>query len=252
MRKTYILLLLALLLNMGSAWADSRLLVRDVMVAKEGTTVLAIETNFEKDDFIGYQFDLTLPKGLSLTLDANSKIAATSYTELDIDGKVYNATETTTTYRLLASKMGNPRIPSGAYVLLSVTLESDGSLDVNKVCQCSLTGIKFSDSRQQKTEMDDVSFTVTISDKVILDENSAVVPPATDEEVDILVKRTIKANQWSTICLPFDMTEEQLYEAFGDDVQLAEFDIYEEGYTVNDDGSIVVNFVDVDLSLIFE
>lgn len=248
MRKTNILFLLALLLNISSAWADNQLMVKDVMVAKEGTTVLAIETNFDRDDFIGYQFDLTLPKGLSLTLDTNNKVVSTSYTDLDIDGKVFSTSETATTYRILASKMGNPRIASGAYVLLSVTVESDGSLDVNTVCQCSLTGIKFSDSKQQKTEMDDVSFTVTISDKVILDENSTVVPPATDDDVDILVKRTIKANQWSTICLPFDMTEAQVYSAFGDDVQMAEFDIYNKGYTVNDDGSIVVNFVDVDLS----
>jgi len=247
MRKAKLILSLALLFGVGCAWAGNSLSVRDVTVAKEGTAVLAIETAFDKDDFIGYQFDVTLPQGLSLALNESSKVVSTSYTDLDIDGKVYGTTETGTTYRLIASKMGNPRIPSGSYVLLSVTVESDGTLNVGEVCACSITDVKFSDSNQQKTEMEDVNFSVTISDKVVLDENSPAVPNATDEEVDILVKRTIKANQWSTICLPFDMTEEQVYSAFGDDVQLAEFDM-ETGYTVNDDGTIVVNFVDTDLS----
>ena len=247
MRKTKFLLLLAFLLSMGHVWADNSLSVRNVIIAQNGTATVAVETDFEKEDFIGYQFDVTLPKGLAFKLNSSNKVVATSYTELDVDGSVYSSSETSTTYRLLASKMGNPRIPSGSYVLLTIALESDGSLNVSDVCACSLTNIKFSDSNQQKTEMDDVNFSVTISDKVVLDENNAVAPDATDDEVDILVKRIIKANQWSTICLPFDMTEEQVYAAFGDDVQLAEFDT-DEGYVVNNDGSIKVNFVDVDLS----
>lgn len=247
MRKTKFLLLLVFLLCMGQVWAGNSLSVRNVIITQNGTATVAIETDFEKDDFIGYQFDVTLPKGLAFKLNPSNKVVATSYTELDIDGNVYSTSETSTTYRLIASKMGNPTIPSGSYVLLTIALESDGSLKVDDVCACSLTEIKFSDSNQQKTEMQDVNFNVIISDKVVLDENYPAAPDATDDEVDILVKRTIKANQWSTICLPFDMTEEQVHAAFGSDVQLAEFDT-EDGYAVNDDGSIEVNFIDTDLS----
>ena len=244
MRKAKFILLSAFLLCMGHVWAGNSLFVRDVIIAKNGAVGLAIETDFEKEDFIGYQFDVTLPKGLAFKLNSSNKVVATSYTELDIDGNVYSTSETSTTYRLIASKMGNPTIPSGSYVLLTMVLESDGSLNVGDVKECSLTGIKFSDSSQQKTEVEDVNFNVTISDKVVLDENYPAVPEATTDEVDILVKRTIRANQWSTICLPFDMTGEQVYAAFGNDVQLAEFD----SYVVNDDGSIEVNFIETDLS----
>lgn len=247
MRKKKCILLLLFLLCMGHVWAGNSLSVKPVTIAKNGAVGLAIETDFEKDDFIGYQFDVTLPKGLAFKLNSSNKVVATSYTELDIDGNVYSTSETSTTYRLIASKMGNPTIPSGSYVLLTIALESDGSLSVNDVCPCSLTEIRFSDSNQQKTEMQDVNFSVTISDKVVLDENYPAAPNATDDEVDILVKRTIKANQWSTICLPFDIPKEQVHAAFGSGVQLAMFDD-EDGYAVNDDGSIEVNFVDVDLS----
>ena len=39
----------------------------------------------------------------------------------------------------------------------------------------------------------------------------------------VRVKRTINANEWSTICLPFAITAEQVKGVFGDDVQLGDF-----------------------------
>ena len=80
---------------------------------------------------------------------------------------------------------------------------------------------------------------------VLLDENSTTAPEAA-EAVNVRVLRTINANVWSTICLPFAMTEEQAKEAFGEDVQLADFT----GYDVTEDGDenivgIKVNFATV-------
>ncbi|MBR3087828.1 MAG: hypothetical protein IKH02_02300 [Prevotella sp.] len=39
----------------------------------------------------------------------------------------------------------------------------------------------------------------------------------------VTVKRTIGAGKWNTICLPFDMTNDQVTTAFGEGVQIAEF-----------------------------
>lgn len=47
--------------------------------------------------------------------------------------------------------------------------------------------------------------------------------PEAAEGVNVRVKRTIKANEWSTLVLPFAMTAEQVKSAFGNDVQLADF-----------------------------
>ena len=73
------------------------------------------------------------------------------------------------------------------------------------------------------------SATLTVKEMatVTLDEESTTVPTATTEPVIAKVKRSIKAGQWSTICLPFAMTAEQLTEAFGEGVALAEFTGYE-------------------------
>ena len=79
---------------------------------------------------------------------------------------------------------------------------------------------------------------------IVLNENSTTFPAAATN-ADVRVKRTINANEWSTIVLPFAMTEAQVKEAFGEDVQLADFT----GYDVTEaDGSITgitVNFNNV-------
>ncbi len=92
----------------------------------------------------------------------------------------------------------------------------------------------------------DVSFGIHITEfRTILDENSTTMP-VTEAAANVRVKRTIKANEWSTICLPFAMTEAQVKAAFGDDVELADFASWtpeedDEGAIV----SITVGFTDV-------
>lgn len=42
--------------------------------------------------------------------------------------------------------------------------------------------------------------------------------------VNVTLKRSMVANEWNTICLPFDVTEKQAKAAFGDEVKIAELD----------------------------
>ena len=59
---------------------------------------------------------------------------------------------------------------------------------------------------------------VYVNDYITLDENSAVEPEDADPG-KVRVLRTLAANQWSTICLPFDV--EDIEGVFGEGVQLA-------------------------------
>ena len=61
---------------------------------------------------------------------------------------------------------------------------------------------------------------------IVLDESSTVAPTATAGDVNVIVKRTISANRWSTLCLPFDMTVAQWQEAFGSDAEIRTVDTY--------------------------
>ncbi len=107
-----------------------------------------------------------------------------------------------------------------------------------------LSGVGGVGSRSEKIT-EEITSKLTIVDYITLDENSTTAP--TDYEGNVLVKRSIKANQWSTICLPFAMTGEQVKAAFGDDVELADFN----GYELADEDeitSITVKFTNVDAS----
>ena len=88
----------------------------------------------------------------------------------------------------------------------------------------------------------DATCTLSVVERhsVVLDENATALPEAADG-VNVRVLRTIGAGNWSSICLPFAMTEAQVKAAFGEDVQLADFT----GAEVDGDDNICVNFSSV-------
>ena len=82
-----------------------------------------------------------------------------------------------------------------------------------------------------------VDFKINVVERhtIVLDETSIVAPVAATD-VNVRVLRTISANSWSTICLPFAMSAAQLKAAFGDDVELGDF----KGYETTTDGDDVI------------
>ena len=108
----------------------------------------------------------------------------------------------------------------------------------------TLSNITFGYGFTDKDIAPDVTFTVHVVSvhSVVLDETSTTAPKASNGTVNVHVLRTIKSNEWSTICLPFAMTEAQVKTAFGNDVQLGDFNDYEFN---NAAGTISVKFVNV-------
>ena len=74
-----------------------------------------------------------------------------------------------------------------------------------------------------------------------IDEIATTLPESQDNVSYVMVKRSITANQWNTICLPFSMTSQQVKNSFGDQVQLANFTGCD-----YQNGNITVNFETVD------
>ena len=99
----------------------------------------------------------------------------------------------------------------------------------------TLKNIWFGYGTSSKDYVDDVTFKVNVvaQHTVVLDELSTTAPEDATG-VNVTVKRTINANEWSTICLPFAMSESQVKAAFGDDVQLKDFDGIESTYDGGD------------------
>ena len=117
---------------------------------------------------------------------------------------------------------------------------------VGDVLDASVQNVVLSTIDEENIDAAGSSFSITISEpsdgRTLLDETSTTAPAASSGEVNVRVNRTINANEWSTICLPFAMTAEQVKTAFGNDVQLGDFTGYD---TVESNGKVVglkINF----------
>ena len=226
MKKGLLLSACALVLSLSHASADE-MTIGDITIPQGGTADLTVGYNFTSTtDKVGFTFSIKLPEGLSYVKDeygdpvfvkdetSISKMNIICVGEGNFAGQPANASAT---------------IKGTSGQLLTLTLAADASLAVGSTYTAQVTKATFQervDGSVKDINLDDFTFTITIGEpadtRTVLDENSTTVPAAATD-VDVRVKRTIKANEWSTICLPFAMTEAQVKEAFGNDVLLGDF-----------------------------
>ena len=201
------------------------------------------------------QFDMVLPEGVTVVKDEEDfelislSTARTTIRKMDSFSAAYISG---TRYRVLINSNNGYTFDGTDGEIVQVVVNINASA-ANSALPLVFEDIVLVDTGSNGFETERVETTITVTEaqdnRVILDETSTSVPEASNGAVDILVKRTIKANEWSTICLPFDMTEAQVYEIFGNDVQFAEFIDYDVDYD-NDDNvvALTVNFDETDLS----
>ena len=198
----------------------------------------------------GFGFDLVLPEGITVALDAygdpiavlsdertNASITNVFNADFKLDGSL-NIQAYSTKGRTISGYDGE---------VARITIQIAGNIQVGTY-PILLKDIAISDANSVTYTVDLVETSIEIvtggANQTILDERSTTAPTAATN-VDVLVKRTINADEWSTICLPFAMSENQVKAAFGDDVELGDFTGYTT--TMDDDENIVgitVNFAD--------
>lgn len=238
--KKILFLLTALFLNMGIALADN-VSVESVTIPKGGTATVVIRLDNPNHVFTGGQMALSLPDGITAVMNANEepdikageRFAGTNHSFGSSHQS--NGTEQFTIFSINSAP-----IPGESGVLLYATITADASLAVGTALEGRLMGIEMATVDAQPILFNDQVFTITIGEpldsRIVLDELSTMMPEEADG-VDVRVKRTLAAGVWNTIVLPFAMTSQQMAEAFGDGVSLADF----KGYTTseNKDGDIV-------------
>lgn len=244
-------LLLALLTLVGNANAD-QLKVADFTVSPGETYDLAVELENPDCQYIMTEFWMTLPAGVSIAKDEDDEYLYEESSRFDKTHSLTISAEEGNVYHFLIYSSKNKAFKDNSGILFTITLKAAENA-TNGQYQCKIFNQIFSDTDKNEHNPADVPFNVIIGSSagvdVVLDETNTEVPEATAGDVTILVKRTIKANEWSTICLPFDMTEAQTKEAFGNGVQLKEFTDYEVEYDTDDNVvGLTVNFDDTDLS----
>ncbi len=177
----------------------------------------------------GFQFDLYLPEGMTAKKDANNRIVCA---------------------------LNNNRRPAGDQHTLTVSEQPDGAIrflcgsqfdetftgtdgEIATLTICVAANVAAGEKpvylrKMKLTETDiskyyvtsEVETTVTVTGaadgRIVLSETSTTAPDNATG-ADVRVVRTITQDNWSTICLPFAMTEAQVKAAFGDGVQLGDF-----------------------------
>lgn len=249
--KKIFMLLTALVAYCGGAMADG-LEVQDVNISQGGEATLEIALENPVTEFAAFQFNVELANGITVATNDKGKFVYEKGARLDEEFSLSlsQPDALVNTYRVLGYYTETQPIPSTTGAVVKITIKADAALAVGTTHVCKLSAINLTETNETKHTPDDITFNVKITEKTytILDETSTTAPVASGGPVDIKVKRTIKANEWSTLVLPFDMTEAQLKEALGSDVKLAEFEDYEAEYTGDDVTGLTVNFVATDLT----
>lgn len=249
--KKIFMLLTALVAYCGGAMADG-LEVQDVNISQGGEATLEIALENPVTAFAAFQFNVELADGITIATNDKGKFVYEKGERLDEEFSLSlsQPDALVNTFRVLGYYTETQPIPSTTGAIVKITIKADATLAIGTTHVCKLSAINLTEANETKHTPDDITFNVKITEKTytILDETSTTAPVASGGPVDIQVKRTIKANEWSTLVLPFDMTEAQLKEALGSDVKLAEFEDYEAEYTGDDVTGLTVNFVATDLT----
>lgn len=236
----------ALLAFACSTFADDSFSVDDVTVPQNGEADVVVKFSLDAGSTCsGYTFWLQVPEELAFVTYIRNEETRVTYTA----GDCYDETPTLTPnidagYLKVGCLTANSDPIIGATgTLVTFRLKVVGEAAVGTTYTGKLTKGTISAQNGTVHDVADATFTITIGAPedpyLLLDETSTTVPEEA-ENVDVRVKRTINANEWSTLVLPFDMTEAQVKEAFGSDVELAEYIEHE----MNDEGTAISVFFD--------
>ena len=232
--------------------AEDIIALQDFSLRVGGTEKATVTLSTDVENYRGFQADVILPIGVAITSvsDAGRGVETEDVNIQKTVGKAVAQEDGLTQKQTVVFAL-DCNLRAGEGELLKLTLAADASMAAGRY-EGTLQNVILSYSTGSTVSRGDVNFTFEVYNgnaRIILDENSTEIPEATDDVVDVTVRRTIHANEWSTICLPFAMTGAQVVEAFGNDAQLAVFSDWES--EEDDDENIVginISFGSVDPS----
>ena len=260
--KKKLLLFVAALLTMSSAWADDIVLsIDDVEVPQGGSVVVPI--NITNDiPLKSFQAQITL-EGINLNngvikitiLKLGERTSDIPYTNPDTEEEgtfnfelesSYPEVNGSKAFRFLGYNGKSEYMKETEGAVAYITISAANEVAIGKTYTANIVEANCS-STGASIELPDQTFTITVVEpRITLDENVGITDETPTGLQNVLVKRTISANNWNTICLPFDMSAEQIASAFGDATQLADFAGCVPTYDEEEENclAIKVNFTD--------
>ena len=232
-----LLFIFALLSSVSFCFAESRVWASPLEIMPGEHGCLRINYQFDEGHTIcNYQMKVNLPVGI--TVEGTNVVFGSCHTTHT--GSIVN--------NVLVVASMNAVLQGTSGVLVEIPVVADNSLTVGTRLEGNLENVKLGQTNETSINSTGITFDVDIVDYIVLDENSLVAPVSSAAANKVKVKRTINANEWSTICLPFAMTADQIQTAFGDDVTVELADAVSYETTEDDDDnieSITINFNNV-------
>jgi len=226
--KKILFSMMALIAMAGASNAQTNALtVADITLPQNSEAELTVSFQLDAaNTYTGYSFQLELPEELAFVMSEGTDVACTK-------GSCHDASHSVTanlSERLVKvaglSLASKPLVGTSGDLLTFTIKPATTTLTVGQTFTGHIKNILIVPVEGTKQSLSDATFTVTIGapadTRTVLDETSTEMPSAATG-VDVRVKRTITAGVWSTICLPFAMSEAQVKAAFGSDVELADF-----------------------------
>ena len=241
MKKQIFNMLLAMAI--GQMATAQTLSVADVEVLPGTTASYSLTVNVGDGEYTGLQYEIAFPTMGFSTPETNKSTVNASWE----GGSVNPSALTAGAGRVSILSMQKVKIPTGDFALGTVSFSVDSEVALGDY-DVTISKIEFLTSSTRKSAPD-VTFKVKVTDRLTLDENATTAPMA-QSGVNVKVKRTIKAGEWNTICLPFTMKKADAESVFGSDAKIMTFT----GYTaeINEEtlipSAIVLNFSDYTLN----
>ena len=243
MKKKIISFCVATILAVTQGYAGVTITVPEVNIAQGGTSYIIINYNLGTTAYTAYQFEIAYPEGIS---SVNGSDGNPSFIKGEVYDEKHNVSSSITTegkslFQCFSIDSNPFTAQSGTLLMLPIKAQKSLALGTY---QATISPIEFVQTDATPDRPEAITFNITVTNTVVLDELSPV-PPASGTGVNVKVKRSINANEWSTICLPFAMSETQTKAAFGNDVEIADFTGTEPISDGDDVVGIIVNFDDV-------
>jgi len=219
-----VLLFFSLVAMAFNAYADNYVTIDDVRVRPGGRADVVLRYHFDSELICAYQLDLQFPEGITMDVESAVSGPTTPSTFIVGNNDLGNGHYRYATFSF-GNGTGNEPITDHEGILLTFTIYADASLVSGTEYDASAYELIFPENTGVQHDLADVPF------KIIIDENAGYtdlfetdeVAPENAEDVDVRVYRTFTDGDWSTICLPFAMNEEQVRDAFGEGTEIGDF-----------------------------
>lgn len=216
----------------GKVYITAKFAGDDTYNAVEKTLALTIEDSREGVKSI---VEITSQEDYTTEL----KIQKENVTLKCSDGNLKNSTE----FRLYGSSNTTISVTSGQIVKIELTGKIKNSIGLDKLTPTpgvyevatdkksavwtgEAASVVFRNTASSQVQV--TSIKVYIKETkvpVVLDENDNSNTFEENKDVNVTIKRTFyKDGDWNTLCLPFDVSEEEVKTAFGDDAKLRQVD----------------------------